>query len=441
MEVEMKKLVVLLLVLTVVGGCLFAKGGTEIQTSAPQVDYSTITEPVTVEFWTNYSNKDRIQFLQNIVDNFNAANQMVKIEMKYIGGYPVIAEQVAGAMAAGKGLPGLSFINIPRVLNFSASEIIEPLDPYFKANGVSIDDYYEGLIDSVSDKKGTIYGLPFGISAGTVIYNKTLLEEVGLPLPGTWAEFKVWCKNVYEKTGKIAFSFPYDFNYMNTMILNATGKDPLGNGEVSILEDPVFLNFTLEIKELVDKGYCVWTGTKVNDTAAEQTQLFAVGKLVAFTSTSSDIINSINKVTFEVGTMVGFSRSANIPAVTTSSGSALVIYSENSQNVKNASFKFAAYLTDVENIAKWAADTCMFPVKKSVEAQGKMDDLYAKYPGVMPVFKNVANIISKNKSTVMQQCMEMVVTSMGEIIRGNVNPATEWSLLKKKVDLALADAL
>lgn len=438
----MKKLVVLLFVLTLVSGLVFGKGGAEIQQAAgPETDYGTITESVTIEFWHNYSNKERAAFLDDVVARFNAENDMIKVKGKYIGGYPVIAEQIAGAMAAGKGLPALSTMNVPRVLNFAASEIIEPLEGYFSANGISVDDYYEGLIDSVSDKNGTLYGFPFGISAGTVIYNKSLVDGVGMPLPDTWDAFKVWCKEIHEKTGLVAFSFPYDFNYMNTIIINATGKDPLGNGEVSNLDDPEFLELTLEIKDLVDKGYCVWTGTKVNDAAAEQIQLFSVGQIVAYTSTSSDIMNSINRVPFEIGTMVGFSRSSDIPAVTTSSGAALVIYSENDQNIKNAAFKFAAYLTDIENITAWASSTCMFPVKRGVLEQGMFGDLYARYPGVKPVMENVGNIISKNKSVVMQQCMEMVVTSMGEIIRGNVNPSTEWPLLKRKVDAALADAL
>lgn len=217
---------------------------------------ATITEPITIEFWHNYSHEKRRATLEQIAADFNASQEYITVKCTEIGGYPVIAEQVAGALAAGTGLPAISTMNYPRVLNFGANGVAEPLNAYFDKTGTDLSDYNEGMLDGLSAEDGSIYALPLSVSGGVCIYNKSILDEIGKPFPVTWDDFQVWCKEVHEATGKIAFGFPYDFNYMNNFSINVTGKDPLGDGKVSALDDPAFLEFVYDMKELIDAGYC-----------------------------------------------------------------------------------------------------------------------------------------------------------------------------------------
>ncbi len=396
-----------------------------------------VTEPVTIEFWHNYSNKARADFLQSVTDEFNASQDKITVELKNIGDYPVIAEQVAGAISAGTGLPAMSTINVPRVLNFAASGIIEPLDGYL-ANSDQADGFYTEMQNALADKNGDIYGIPFGISAGCCIYNKTVLDELGLPFPETWEDFKVWCKNVYEATGKVAFGFAYDFNYMNNFFINVTGIDPLGDGTVSQLDDERVISFLKDMRELVQAGYCSYMGTSVNKASDDQMAAFALGELIAFTDTTSTVAKAITSVDFEVGTAVGVSGTKNAP-ITTASGASLVIYADNDQNVKNAAFQFAMYLTSKENTATWAVNTCMFPVREGCD----LAPMYEKYPGSEGVFSHGDSIVGKNKSSAMQPAMELVVGVVGEYVKGNLSEdqfASKWESTKKEVDTLLADA-
>ena len=110
--------------------------------------------------------------------------------------------------------------------------------------------------------------------------------------------------------------------------------------------------------------------------------------------------------------------------------------------MKEASFRFATYLTNAENNAKWAVDTCMFPVRKSVAEKGLLTELYRNYPAVEYVFERTSQLIPKNKSSVMQKATSDIVTTIGEIAKGNVaDPAAEWEALRKKTDQTLAEAL
>lgn len=458
---KMKKLVALLLAMVMVLSVIGCGGGnddketqkggdtkveeTKADETPTEPDYSKyeITDKITIQFWHNYSNEKRAQWLVDQATAYNDSQDKVTVEVVYIGGYPAIAEQVAGCMAAGgKGLPAMSTINVPRVLNFAGSGIIEDLDEYYAAWGLGEGYFLDGMLDGVSDAKGNISGVPFGISAGVCYYNATLLNELNLPFPETWEEFKTWAKAVTEKTGNPAFAFPYDFNYMNTFFLNVAGVDPLGDGTVSALDDPAIIKFVQELKELVDAGYCTWMGATVNEAADDMRAAFNSKLIAGFTDTSSGLMAVIKAADFEVGATIGVTGTDK-PAKTTTSGASLIIYSANDQQVKNAAFDFAVFLSQADRHAKWASDTCMFPVTNAELSSNVLDDLYAKYPGVKDVFDQSAAVVGKNKSTAMQACMEEVVGVLGQYLKGDISKdkfEAEWASLKKNVDLMLADA-
>ena len=344
--------------------------------------------------------------------------------------------------AGGKGLPGLSTINVPRVLNFAGSGIIEDIDEYIEAWDLGEGYFLEGMLDGVSDKDGNVSALPFGISAGVCYYNETLLNQLGLPFPETWEEFKTWAKAVTEKTGNPAFAFPYDFNYMNTFFLNVAGVDPLGDGTVSALDDPAIIQFVQDLKELVDAGYCTWMGATVNEASDDMRAAFNSQLIAGFTDTSSGLMAVIKAAEFDVGATIGVTGTDK-PAKTTTSGAGLIMFSANDQQVNNAAFDFAVFLCEAERHANWAADTCMFPVTYAELESDVLEAMYQTYPGVKDVFDESANVVGKNKSTAMQAAMEEVVGVLGQYLKGDITKAnfeTEWANLKKTVDLILADA-
>lgn len=453
----MKKLLAILLALVMVlsmAACTPGdEEGTKESKSPETIDKSLyeVTEAVTITFWHNYSNEARAAFLEDVAKKFHDENPLITVEVVYIGNYPVIAEQVSGAIAAGQGLPALSTINVPRAQVYAHNGVSESLDNYFKAMDMEadLDDYFDGIMETLTyDGDGQLYGMPFGISSGICLYNQTLLESINEPFPSTWEEFKGWCKRVHEKTGKVAFAFPFDFNFMNNFFLNVAGVDPLGNGKESALADEKVISFVKELKALVDAGYCSWVGEKVNSASDDLHLGFKAEQIVAYSDTSTGALQGIQcglnedgSTKFKVGTAVGVSNTGKDP-VTTVSGASLVIYADNDQQIKNAAFQFAVYLTNAENNAKWVVDTQMYPTRKSVVAGGALDELYKQHPELKNIFDNSTALISKNKVSCMQECMETVVSVLGQYLNGGF-PASEfearWTNLKEEVDDILAD--
>lgn len=434
----------MLLSLTACGGAEKESGGAsgapktpgEAAPSDSAQNLHEVTEPVEIDFWHNYSNEKRAQWIDSVAAEFNASQDMVTVKPVYIGGYPAIAEQVAGALAAHSGVPAITTINAPRVLNYASSGIIEPLDSYMA--GLEDNDYFPEMLNGLRDSAGDLYAIPFGISGGCCIYNKTLLDSLGLPFPETWEDFKDWCKDVYEATGKTAFAFAYDFNYMNTFFLNVTGIAPLGDGTESVLDDERIVSFVQDLRELCQAGYCSYMGTSINNAKDDQMAAFSLGEIAAYTDTSTSVGDIISKMDFEVGTAIGVSGTDAEP-VTTVSGACLVIYEENDQNTKNAAFQWATYLTNAENSSAWTISTCMFPARESCEISA----MYEEYPGAEGIFDHADRIVGKNKSPVMQAAMEVVASAVGEYVKGDVAEAdfeAMWENTKKEVDILLADA-
>lgn len=399
-----------------------------------------VTEPVTIQFWHQYTSEKRAAWIDKVTEEFNNSQDLVTVESSYFGSYDVIAEAVAASIAAGgEGLPAVVTINTPRVINYWQSGIVEPLDNYMAANEVDMDDYLASARDAYT-MDDQLWGLPFGTSAGCIIYNKTVCDENDLPFPQTWDEFKSWCKNIYEKTGMTAFAFVNDFNYMNNFFINVTGKDPLGDGTVSLLNDPEFKAFVQDVKELCDAGYCVMWNTGDDQKAA-----FGAKTLAAYTYTTNDIVKAqqlAEENGFEISTQLGVTGTDKAP-ISTVSGASLVTFSMLDQNVKAAAAEYMAYLTNSDNNFEWVIDTQMLPSHYSVIQSDELQALYEKYPGYEPVFEQAADIISKNKSPMMQSCMEAVVGVVYAYVNGDITEAdfdNQWKNMVTEVDNMLYDS-
>ena len=89
------------------GGAVSNTPDSGSKTSSAQ-NLHEVTEPVEIEFWHNYSDENRAKWIEDVAAEFSAAQDMVTVKLVYIGGYPSIAEQVAGAIAAHSGVPAIT---------------------------------------------------------------------------------------------------------------------------------------------------------------------------------------------------------------------------------------------------------------------------------------------------------------------------------------------
>ncbi len=108
---------------------------------------------------------------------FEQANPNIKVELSVLptDGYD---EKMTTALGANQGAPDVAlFWNsawLPQTLN---------LDPLIAAEKFDKGQYIKGFWDTRTQFKGTTVGLPLGVGANFVMYNKQIYDEMGVAYP------------------------------------------------------------------------------------------------------------------------------------------------------------------------------------------------------------------------------------------------------------------
>jgi len=185
----MKKIMLLLAVLVVASTVVFA-GPTR--------------ETGTVVRWSFWGSENRIRGYNTTTDLFNRENPSIRVTLEPNPGatehFQKFLTQFAGGNAVDIVQLGGQFTN----LGVDDSEIgtfLLPLDQFVTSGVLNIANVDPSAL-ALGTRNGILYAIPAGTNMPALIYNKSLLERVGAPLPNvsmTWAEFEAWLTQVKAK--------------------------------------------------------------------------------------------------------------------------------------------------------------------------------------------------------------------------------------------------
>lgn len=408
----------------------------EPQASASPDKYA-VTEPITIEFWNTYAEEAKTVWLQNCIDAFNASQDLITVELKQVTGYNACNEQLSAAQAAGKGLPGLSLINCPRVLTYANSGMVEPLDAYMEACGFEIEDYNPGMLQAMVPDGGTEhYGIPWGISSSVCYWNMDLLRQAGIDkVPETWAEVRKVAPVIKEKTGAKTIGFLSELNYCEVMMRNA-GADPLGDGKTANMFDENIVRFMKEYKEMIDAGEAeFFVGSDQNTNISTS---FTSGQLACMVNTSAIAHQTASTSDFEIVTAFAIKDTVE-PPISCIAGGALIIPAMNSQEVKNAAFQLLMYMTSRENVASWSAVGAVYPTRLStLNNPEAMKAIYEYEPLLENIYKGLDGIVPKNKTPYQTAAYKVLLNAMGDYFYNNADFDTVWAAAEKEINYVLS---
>jgi multiple sugar transport system substrate-binding protein len=133
--------------------------------------------PATITWWTVPSEEYSEEAQRKMLDAFTQANPNIKVDLTVLppDGYD---EKMTTALGANQGAPDVAFFWntawLPQALD---------LEPLIKAHGFDKNQYIKGFWDTRTQFKGTTVGLPLGVGANFVMYNKSIYDEMGVPYP------------------------------------------------------------------------------------------------------------------------------------------------------------------------------------------------------------------------------------------------------------------
>ncbi|MFP3089462.1 sugar ABC transporter substrate-binding protein [Treponema sp. TIM-1] len=190
----MKKIVLGLVVLMMSAAVIFAAGGGQQSGGSPAASGGGDAGTIILR-WAFWGSEARVKASQAAIDAFQAANPGIKVNIEVSGGTGDHFNKVDTQLAGGAG-PDIIQMggNFP---DYVAKNVILNLNPY-KGGLLNVSTIDAGAIEAGS-VRGNLYGVSTGATIPALIYNKTLLEKAGLPLPKvtqTWEEFRAYLASI-----------------------------------------------------------------------------------------------------------------------------------------------------------------------------------------------------------------------------------------------------
>ncbi len=444
MKQLMKRNMLVLMASSLIAGSLFAQGGKEASpkaSPAKSAETYEVTAPIEITWWHALENQYE-PLVNEIVGNFNASQDKIKVKAEYIGNYATVNETLVAAQAAGQGLPALVVANTPYVAQYGAAGLCEDLNPYIKATGFDIEDFGEGMIKA-SSFDGKQVSLPFLISTQVMYYNKTMADKKGITIPTYFKDMDSFLEKATEynadgSTKVWGTVVPgWDQWYFETFFLN-NGSKIINDDQVTTdLNGPAALKTTKAMGEWMKKGQAYFATGK--GASSNMRQAFVEQKAFSVLHTSSLYNTYVDKCKdFEVG-MAWF------PATDTRKqeigGCVLLIPAKNDQQTKNAAWQFLSYLCSKEVNMKWAEGTGYMPTRKSVLETSEGKDFLAKKPAFKCIFDNLDNIYPRIQHAGWNQLASIWMSYLaqfyneGKPIEGNID------MMAEEINEALEDSL
>ncbi|MBS6644867.1 MAG: extracellular solute-binding protein [Clostridiaceae bacterium] len=202
-------------------------------------------EQVTLRFLSWAGEYEEIE--KKVIDLYHDQNPNVTVNIEYITEKSTDYLTKTDVMLMG-GEP-IDIIMSPSARDYiirAESDSYLPLDPFFEAEGLNIEDEYN-VVYKVNDQ---VYGIPAEMKYALVLINKDMLDEAGLPVPPldwTWEDYREYAIKMTKGEGaeKIYGSYFHTFSDMVLYgISSAKAGNKIFNEDGSLtFENPEFAKF------------------------------------------------------------------------------------------------------------------------------------------------------------------------------------------------------
>lgn len=188
----MKKRISVLLAASMMLGVLAGCGG-----NASTGDTNGDSNALTFAWWGNQTRNERTQ---TVLDMYSEENSGVTFDPQFAE-YNDYWNKLATA-AAGNSLPDIIQMDYAYLEQYVSNDLLVDLTPYIEDGTIDVSNVDEGILNSAKMGDG-IYALCNGVNVPALLYNKTLLDEIGITIEDnmTIDKFIEISKEVYEKTG------------------------------------------------------------------------------------------------------------------------------------------------------------------------------------------------------------------------------------------------
>lgn len=140
-----------------------------------------------IVLWTYYETEMQKASMDELVAGFNESQEKYHLTWEYHGPVTEFNKRLAIAITQNQ-LPDMAILDNPDMLSYIDMGKLEDITEDVKEIE-GLEQYFPSAMESVISD-GRYYGLPFCCNNVVLIYNKDILEEEEVSVPGTWEELQ-----------------------------------------------------------------------------------------------------------------------------------------------------------------------------------------------------------------------------------------------------------
>jgi multiple sugar transport system substrate-binding protein/sn-glycerol 3-phosphate transport system substrate-binding protein len=414
-----------------------ASGSAANSSETPMADASLKddTTPVTIQYWHAHGDA-QIDGLNSMISAFQQKYPHIKVEAVYQGGYADLHKKLQAAVAAGD-VPAVTNVEVASLPNFADSGVFADLTPWINRDQVDLDDFAKGMLQAYA-YKGSQFGFPLIVSTSVFVYNKSLLDELGVKPPQTWDEIEAFNQKVTErqngKTTRYAFSVPgWDTWYYDPWLINGGGEILNAEGTAAV-DTPESLRYVQNFQKWMKDGAMhMGYGKGASD---NMRQMFLGGQIAMVQHTSALLKMYRENAEFEVG--VSF-LPGDVQRISNIGGAGIVMMEGADELEKEAAWKFIQFMTSAENNIQWAESVGYLPTRKSALESEEGKAYFERWPQYKSVFDNFDSVTPRLQHPAYPEFSSVYKEVIGEMILNQADPAALMPEAAKKINEILEE--
>ena len=375
--------------------------------------------------------------LKSAVAEWNRAHPKTKVSLQFNGGNDNALQKTIAGFTAGN-YPDVAYEYGSSAAQLGKQPKLVDLTSKVRAADVNWDDFYPSE-RAAATVNGKVVGLPALVDNLSLVYNKKLFQQAGVPEPTndwSWADFRAAAKKLTD-SGKHVYGWAYvndgseDTVWRFLALLWQAGGDLLTkDGTKPAFDSPAGLAALQQLHDMAvsDKSVYLDSGNQ------NYLNLFNGNKIAMLWTGPWDLSSINSDVQYGVTYLPGYNGNHE-----TISGPDLYLLFDHSAGRSDTAFRFITWLTSAPQHLKFAIATGDLPLRKSETQLPGYQTFLQKYPAEKVFVSNLDNVKHVRPNVVAYGRVSSAVGQMVQsVLLGQAQPADALKSGAAAVTSALA---